>query len=78
MIDCESFLRTKKSPLSNHWYNTDPSDDPLIIQIAGSNAGMMLETSLISQKYCDANDINFGCPQEIARRRNYGSFLQDD
>lgn len=78
MINCESFLRTKKNPISNHWYTTNQSDRPLIIQICGNDVSKMLETSLIVQEYCDAIDINFGCPQEIARRGNYGSFLQDD
>ena len=27
---------------------------------------------------CDGIDINFGCPQKVAERGNYGSFLMDD
>lgn len=51
---------------------------PLVVQICGNDPEKMLRTALFFQDKCDAIDINFGCPQEIARRGHYGSFLQDD
>lgn len=30
------------------------------------------------ESHCDAIDINFGCPQDIARKGRYGSYLQED
>uniref|UniRef100_A0A1S4BV05 tRNA-dihydrouridine(16/17) synthase [NAD(P)(+)]-like n=2 Tax=Nicotiana TaxID=4085 RepID=A0A1S4BV05_TOBAC len=37
----------------------------------------LLEAALKIEPYCDCVDINFGCPQQIAKRRNYGAFLMD-
>ncbi|EEQ81927.1 hypothetical protein NCER_101453 [Vairimorpha ceranae BRL01] len=78
MVNCDTFIRSKINPLSNRWYTTNKIDRPLIIQICGNDVNKMLKVSLILQEYCDAIDINLGCPQEIARKGNYGSFLMDD
>lgn len=55
-----------------------PEDRPLIVQFCGNDADSMLKAALLAQPYCDAIDINLGCPQAIAKRGRYGAFLQDD
>lgn len=78
MVNCKVFNTNKCDPVANQWYTTSAEDRPLVIQICGDDPGIMLRTCLSLQSHCDAIDINFGCPQEVAKKGHYGSFLQDE
>lgn len=78
MVHCRIFNESNAKADKNMWYTTREGDKPLIIQVAGNDPGEILEVCLKVQDKCDAIDINFGCPQEIARKGHYGSFLMDD
>ncbi len=56
-------------------FQTCKKDRPLIVQLCGNDPIIMLKAAKKFEKYCDAIDINLGCPQKVAERGNYGAFL---
>lgn len=48
------------------------------LKFCGNDSQTILKAALLAQDYCNAIDINLGCPQAIAKRGHYGAFLQDE
>ncbi len=79
MVQCSAFNNIRNiNPVNNSWFYTDGSDRPLVVQIAGNNPEVMAKTAKHIEHVCDAIDINFGCPQEVARKGTYGAYLMDN
>lgn len=59
---------------------TTSGDRPLLVQFCSSDPDHLLTAARMveAMDICDGIDINFGCPQRIAKRGNYGAFLMDD
>jgi len=76
MFHSKNFAQSKMYRDRN--FTTCPEDRPLVVQFCANDPEYLLQAALYVQDHADAVDINFGCPQGIAKRGNYGSFLLEN
>ncbi len=76
MIHARIFLQSPKFRRS--FFDFWPEDSPMIAQFCGNDPETVVAACKLVQHRCTAVDLNLGCPQNIAKRGNYGSFLLED
>ena len=59
-------------------WTTCASDRPVLCQFASHDPEVLVKVVKEVALECDGVDLNLGCPQGIARRGRYGSWLQDE
>ncbi|MEE6507197.1 hypothetical protein FKM82_007997 [Ascaphus truei] len=78
MLHAQVFVRDANYRRENLYSDLCPADRPLIVQFCANDPDVFVQAALLAQEFCDAIDLNLGCPQMIAKRGHYGAFLQDE
>ena len=79
MINSNCFVKEAALAYRQREFSSCPADTNMILQFCGNNPEAMVEAArMVEQSGCKAIDLNLGCPQGIARKGHYGSFLMED
>ncbi|CRH04048.1 tRNA-dihydrouridine synthase, putative [Plasmodium relictum] len=73
MLHSKNFVKYEKYRKTN--FQSCEEDKPVIGQFCGNDSRTILDAIEFIKKDVSAVDLNLGCPQQIAKKGNYGAFL---
>ncbi|KAJ2143412.1 tRNA dihydrouridine synthase, partial [Coemansia sp. RSA 678] len=76
MFHARLFHQDKK--YRDEQWQTSEDERPVIVQFCANDPDVLLKAASFVVGQADAVDLNLGCPQHIARRGHYGSYLMED
>lgn len=76
MLHSRTFCDSER--FRNEAFNTCAEDRPLIAQFCGNDPDILLKAAKFVEHRVDGIDLNLGCPQHIAKKGKYGSFLLEN
>jgi len=74
MIDAAGYARSESYRAQ---FPFMPEDNPLIVQLGGSNPADLAAAASLAAPHCAAVELNVGCPQRCAKKGGYGAFLME-
>jgi tRNA-dihydrouridine synthase 1 len=75
MLHAKLFAEPLNDRYRSQKFNTTPDEGPLIAQFCANDPEVAVQAAKMVQTQVQGIDLNLGCPQGIARKGNYGSFL---
>ena len=77
MIDAAGYVASER--YRNEFAFTGGSEDrPLTTQLGGSEPESLAAAAALVAPFCDAVELNMGCPQRCAKKNGSGAFLMED
>lgn len=77
MIHAKQFVQSQ-AYRNLHLSQFNQKENNLIVQFCANDPSFFLEAAKLVETKCVAVDLNLGCPQHIARKGHYGSYLQHE